>query len=114
MSNLNWIDPLGGGIEKVKSKRPFSKGFIKMNRDARKALATGEVASQEIKKKMERDLRTMYIRFKVDDFTKFNSIGRNLVSKIRPYIFINTSDLQGKAPIDTVEIQFGACQNLKS
>ncbi len=35
------------------------------NKEARQALATGEVASAEIQLKKEKDLRTLYVRFKV-------------------------------------------------
>jgi len=38
---------------------------VTANKEARQALATGEVASAEIQLKKEKDLRTLYVRFKV-------------------------------------------------
>ena len=41
------------------------KAIVTANKEARKALATGEIASNEIQLKKAKDLRTLYIRFKV-------------------------------------------------
>jgi hypothetical protein len=41
------------------------KAVVTANKEARQALATGEVASAEIQLKKEKDLRTLYVRFKV-------------------------------------------------
>jgi hypothetical protein len=55
-----------GGI--VKSKRPpVAKAVKEANKKARMAIATGELATDEIKRRTERDLRTLYIRFKTDE-----------------------------------------------
>lgn len=51
-----------GGI--VKSKRPVSSATKEANKKARLALATGELSQDELKRKQERDLRTLYIRFR--------------------------------------------------
>ena len=56
----------GGRIEKsAKGPRPLPKAIVTANKEARKALATGEIASNEIQLKKAKDLRTLYIRFKV-------------------------------------------------
>ncbi len=41
------------------------KKVLMANKNARKALATGELASAEIELKKQKDLRTLYIKFKV-------------------------------------------------
>ena len=51
-----------GGI--VKSKRPVSTATKEANKKARLALATGDLSLDELKRKQERDLRTLYIRFR--------------------------------------------------
>merc|ERR1712080_491435 len=51
-----------GGI--VKSKRPISAVTIEGNKKARLAIATGELKRDEEKRKSERDLRSLYLRFK--------------------------------------------------
>lgn len=52
----------GNGIKKA--KKPMSALTIANNRKARLALATGELSKDELQRKSERDLRTLYIRFK--------------------------------------------------
>jgi hypothetical protein len=41
------------------------KKLVEADKRARKAMATGELASTEIDLKKQKDLRTLYIRFKV-------------------------------------------------
>ena len=52
---------LAGGI--VKSKRPVSQAQKELNKQARMAMSTGELDKDELKRKSERDLRTLYVRF---------------------------------------------------
>ena len=54
-----------GGIKK--SKKPVSALTIENNKKARLALATGEVSKDEQNRRADRDLRTLYIRFKSSD-----------------------------------------------
>ena len=51
-----------GGI--IKSKKPVSKATKEASKKARMAIATGELNQDELKRKTERDLRTLYVRFK--------------------------------------------------
>ena len=51
-----------GGI--IKSKKPVSKAIKEASKKARMAIATGELNQDELKRKTERDLRTLYVRFK--------------------------------------------------
>jgi len=51
-----------GGI--VKSKRPVSIEQKELNKRARLTMVTGELNKDELKRKTDRDLRTLYIRFK--------------------------------------------------
>ena len=51
-----------GGI--IKSKKPVSKATKEASKKARIAIATGELNQDELKRKTERDLRTLYVRFK--------------------------------------------------
>jgi len=51
-----------GGIQK--SKKPVPDATIKANKQVRLALATGEITKDELNRKTDRDLRTLYIRFK--------------------------------------------------
>merc|ERR1711860_320311 len=51
-----------GGI--IKSKKPVSKAIEEASKKARMAIATGELNQDELKRKTERDLRTLYVRFK--------------------------------------------------
>ena len=43
-------------------KRPISKRNKKRNQDARKYLASGELAAEDMERRKERDLRTLYVR----------------------------------------------------
>merc|ERR1711988_1213471 len=54
-----------GGIQK--SKKPVSDLTIKANKQVRLALATGEISKDELNRRTDRDLRTLYIRFKSSD-----------------------------------------------
>jgi len=54
-----------GGIQK--SKKPVSDSTIKANKQVRLALATGEISKDELNRRSDRDLRTLYIRFKSND-----------------------------------------------
>ncbi len=54
-----------GRVEKATNQRPLPKKLLIANKNARKALATGELASAEIELKKQKDLRTLYIKFKV-------------------------------------------------
>ena len=40
---------------------------IKANKEVRLALATGEISKDELNRRTDRDLRTLYIRFKSSD-----------------------------------------------
>merc|ERR1711860_369608 len=51
-----------GGI--IKSKKPVSKAIKEASKKARMAIATGELNQDELKRKTERDLRSLYVRFK--------------------------------------------------
>lgn len=53
-----------GRVEKATNQRPLPKKVLMANKNARKALATGELASAEIELKKQKDLRTLYIKFK--------------------------------------------------
>ena len=48
-----------------KGKKPVSKKDQQANLDARKSIATGELAKAEIELKKQKDLRTIYVRFEV-------------------------------------------------
>jgi len=48
----------------VKSRRPQPKKVIKNIQNARIALASGKVAQEEIEVRKQRDLRTLYVKFK--------------------------------------------------
>ena len=67
---------LAGGI--VKSKRPVSQTQKELNKQARMAISTGELDKDELKRKSERDLRTLYVRFG-------NNAGPKNISEIYKY-----------------------------
>merc|ERR1711884_249970 len=48
----------------INSKKPVSKATKEASKKARMAIATGELNQDELKRKTERDLRTLYVRFK--------------------------------------------------
>jgi len=54
-----------GGIKK--SKKPVSALTIDANKAARLALATGVITKDELNRRTDRDLRTLYLRFKSSD-----------------------------------------------
>jgi len=54
-----------GGV--TKSKKPIAAATKQANKVARMAMVTGELSKEEIQRKTERDLRTLYIRFKSSD-----------------------------------------------
>merc|ERR1712083_1016300 len=54
-----------GGIQK--SKKPVSDLKIQANKQVRLALATGEISKDELNRRTDRDIRTLYIRFKSSD-----------------------------------------------
>ena len=97
---------LAGGI--VKSKRPVSQTQKELNKQARMAISTGELDKDELKRKSERDLRTLYVRFgnnagpkniseiyKLDKTIKIARVprqGKAKAEKCIKYCFVEFSD----------------------
>lgn len=91
-----------GGVAKT-NKRPISKGQKEANKKARMAIATGELASDEMNRRVERDQRTLYIRFKEE-----RPADQDAIRSFHPDIQFVRIPRQAKKSLKYCFVEFGS------